>query len=399
MESQPTDKSTTAIFDPVFLQAAEKTGPPNLSVGQMLEVDSVREQKRRSQQTNRFFGYLQDLRVEVQNLRTSVLELESAYTSKNKKGDEATGTTCVVVPVDVQCKIFEDNKARIAELFRQIKEIIEECPHLHRDAGDAVTHIENLWQRFDGLCSDEFDCPSENIQGIAAACVKYLDEIVFRCGLITIPRRTQEHLKTLRAGYALDFKEVFQDELCSDDHVAKILDFIADHPSCVQGIVDKKQGRIYKVEAPEKQYLSYVRIGLLVFFGGVGLSIVLPLLAQTYSTRALLALYALVVVGAVVHLGVDALKEEKNTTSETDSILAVDEWLLWVHIKELLILKGCLIILIGFAVLILVVPDLSYLTAFAAGYSIDSLGDLFINKFESVMTAKGDVAKKAISPA
>ncbi len=59
--------------------------------------------------------------------------------------------------------------------------------------------------------------------------------------------------------------------------------------------------------------------------------------------------------------------------------------MLWLHVREMSVLYSVLWADLGFILLTAMVSNLDWKLAFAAGYSIDSVTDLFLSRFESLV--------------
>src|SRR5690606_26212231 len=93
------------------------------------------------------------------------------------------------------------------------------------------------------------------------------------------------------------------------------------------------------------------------------------------------------VIGGAVHIGVDAIKQARSR-SRGSSLLAIDDWLLWIHINESGIVIGIVSIWIGFFGLLFATGEINWETAFLVGYSVDSFIDLFLERFNTLATSR-----------
>ena len=104
-------------------------------------------------------------------------------------------------------------------------------------------------------------------------------------------------------------------------------------------------------------------------------------------------IYVFVFVGAGAHVAIDALKKARAQTRP--SFQAINDWVLWLHVHYISILWGLVWVLLGYILLILAMPKLELPSAFFAGYSIDSVADLYLQRFQSAAAA----AVKSLTPA
>ena len=76
----------------------------------------------------------------------------------------------------------------------------------------------------------------------------------------------------------------------------------------------------------------------------------------------------------------------------------MDDELLWVHVREKPVLYSILWADLGFILLTAMIPDLDWRGAFAAGYSIDSITDLFLSRFENLVGQAASQIKPTATP-
>jgi hypothetical protein len=72
---------------------------------------------------------------------------------------------------------------------------------------------------------------------------------------------------------------------------------------------------------------------------------------------------------------------------------ALNDWVLWLHIRESQIIKGIFYIWAGYVLLVFGVPRLDWASAFFAGYSIDSVTELFLDRFQTTAKSRADALK------
>lgn len=397
MDNHQTEVTGSSVLEMEDLRIISKS---SLSVEDVIRIKKENETDKAKRllqdQYARYFGYHRQLRVECQNLIASFKELKSKYSEKD-------ADACKVNTIPAHLSVYQHNKKQIHDLIKSIREIVKNNPTIHTQSGEKITEIENIWAWVEEIYP-ELENPQGNIVPALEQCITHLCDITYECGIVTIPPRMKDHLKTLRPGYSLSFYKTFKDELCTKEQSDRILKYLAEHPGYFDGIVDLKNGVIYKAEPERNRKWSYLRIAGAILAGCVITTVILLLLKNSGQFPGLSVfsdvwqiplLYTVLIGGGVVHIVIDAFKDMK---SESSSLRAVEDWFLWIHIKESQILKGIIIIWFGFVFLALVFPkDLNYVTAFVAGYSIDSLGDLFIDRFETIMAEQSSALKKTIS--
>jgi len=363
-----------------------------------------------------FMGILREIRTHAQNLRVS-LELIHA---KEKLADQKTRVTELKSVLEEQRWVFDEDPGIIMNLLEQVRtEIFAKGPAgrcLYDQFGDEVIRIRNTWSRFGKLWEKVNQTPEE-VLSRRQELDDLLCDIIFHANLVTIPKRVNQHLETLWPGQPLNFNETFDDELCRPEEGKKILQYLDNHPESIDGVVDSAEGIIYKVSPSLwRQALSSVLVIALVGFG---------LLLAQLSARALLAIrypitiaipnttisnvsmtsvdlsalnpsdigllptiftlcFLFIVAGAVAHLLVEALKQQR----EGGSIMAVEGWFHWFHVHEVSNWAAVISLWVGFFGIIFILKTTDYATAFFVGYSIDSFVGLFLTRFSGIMTRK-----------
>jgi hypothetical protein len=79
------------------------------------------------------------------------------------------------------------------------------------------------------------------------------------------------------------------------------------------------------------------------------------------------------------------------------SLLAVHDWLLWLHVKESALLMGVLYIWVGLIGLAFTVDTVQWAMAFFVGYSIDSFVDLFLQRFSQAASARTEALREDLA--
>lgn len=357
-----------------------------------------REQWKREEfnQRSLFLGIIRDIRAESQNLRNSLLEIKKLQV-------ESGGTYCTVETVAIHKKIYTYNHQQIDSCIREIRVLVDQNPGIHSEGGDEVTYIENIWERLTYIWPD-FEKPPANHLAVIEKCIVYLCDIIYHCNLVTIPPRLKEHLETLRSGHYLDFYDTFKDEICEESDGTRILKYLSRHAAYIDGIIDVSQGRVYYANPKKSPVANLLILAGALIFGGLLVISGIGLVAGTMSfTRSGMSayfgtkapLYAIMVCGAIVHVVIGAVKQMRSATD--NSFMALDDWFVWINIKLLSILGSIAILLLGFALMVTTFAQTDMLTFFIAGYSIDSLGDLFLTRFDTIVSTKTGDLKKIIS--
>jgi hypothetical protein len=260
--------------------------------------------------------------------------------------------------------------------------------------------MENLWQRtvstLPGLRPASGQIDETHIRGGLERSEGLLNELIWHAALVTIPSRLEQHLRSLRVGGRLRFDEAFADELPRPEDRHRLLEYLHAHPATINGVIDVEQGIVYRSAARRRRRVgSYVGLAGLATLGGYAFVWVItrglpPLglpsgwLLPANRFAELLGAYALIAAGALTHVVVDAIKQERQSTA--GGFVALEDWLTWIHVRELGMAAGILSWWIGLAALAVSLggEPVTWQTAFLAGYGIDSLLDLVLGRFAIV---------------
>jgi hypothetical protein len=340
-----------------------------------------------------FLGFVRAIRAEAQNIKICLAEIRKVAGIADKGARERA----VRAAFAGQSKIFDNNRGQIHGLLNRLEELVENEPRLYARTSDEVVHIGNFWERAEQAWPGQ-ELPADELLQRIAALEKQLDDLIFHAGLVTIPPRVDEHLDDLRVGDVLDFHSNFDDELPDAGERRKILDFLAGHPRSVRGVVDAKNGVIYRAsDRRSRQALSYVLI-----LGVAALGAVLPWVLSRFGAWfnlsdwpigpermvELYRVYLFLLGGALVHTGVDALKARKS--------MPVGQALMWIHVKETPIMGGVGLVVVCLIGLAFTTQGIDWKTAALVGYSVDSFAELFLRRFTAAVSAQTEVLTKQL---
>lgn len=348
-------------------------------------------------------GIVQEIRAESKNLWELFSEMETEIKDKQSPDDIAR----IAGPYK---KITEANRTEIARLIGMSRTIIGHDRRFNRHMGDEMRKIENYWERFEQFYPGISDAASDTVLHSLQKCKGHLSEIIFLCSYRTIPERLMDHLGNMTIPQAQNFYDLFQDEVCTKEQADSILLSLAKNSTILRskvrnewviGAVDTVQGLVYRVGTRTEQWTSVAWIlasciAMWILCLAV-LSVYAAFINPAWSVAGpkIVVFFVAMLGGAVFHVAIDILKEARSATKTRD-IQAISDLLLWTHIKMFPIISSIVILGIGFLTIAIVTPTIGVETYFVAGYSIDSLGDLYLDRFDSVMTAKTDVLKKEI---
>ncbi len=343
----------------------------------------------RTDNDRRMFGYLREIRAACQHLQERIAGTLD-HASRLDPAARA-GYVSGVLSNDLRDRVdqaIDPQLGAIQALFTQDVKEFEWC-------ADNVTRIRLMWADAHDLwppAGATFEKMEESFQQISAG----LDQVVFECASLTFSPRVNDIMENLRTGQPLDVEFEFGTEFPKDPDLRKrLLLELAQESAVVEcGVVDVDEGVIYKAAASRQEQmastwrlLAFLLVGFLIplalAFAGTFLE-GWPL--KPLDAVRLVVDYVLILVGSGAHIAVEALKTAKAKTRP--SFQALNDWVLWVHVRASQIRKGILYVWMGYILLAFGVPKLDWSTAFFAGYSIDSVTELFLERFQTIVKSR-----------
>ena len=356
-----------------------------------------------------FYALVRDVRAEAQNIARALVVVQAAL----DLGDADLRRRELVAALASKQRVIADNAGVIEERLARIRDVFEESPRLYDRTGDSVTTLENHWHEVAAAISWPSDPEPEEIRPSLRRAFEGLREVEWHAGLITVPIRLRQHLETKRIGGQVRFHDAFRDEIGDDERRAALLAYLAEHPASFSGVVDVPSGVIYRTAPqPGRRAASWIGLALAVSVGGyaviwlltsglaqLGLGTAVPGLGPDRAGE-LLGAYVAMLAGVLVHVVVEALKQAQRRGP--GSFLALEDWFLWVHVREAALLVGIVsvwAVLIGLALTLSAPGSISFVTAFAVGYSLDSFLGLFLTRFDAVAKTSTTAVTQRISGA
>ena len=357
------------------------------------------------------FGLINDVRAEVQNLQVSLREIVDTGEIDDREARERETREAVTRG----CRVFAAASRRIKHLFDELYRLRPLNPEFYDRCGDEVTNMRNYWERARSYWPRawEGDSPARD----ARKAGRWMDEVVLHCGLLTIPSRVNRELGQMYFGQRSNFHDLFEDELPNPEHRQELLRHMVAHPLLINGVIDAESGSIYSIDPDRRRRRRSVYLPLAVVVG-VAMLLALPvLLADLGETvRGLLAsvgipegysepykllgAYVLIFAGGLAHLAVSIQKD--INVRESSSILIVDDFWTWAHVRKGDLYKKIVYLWIGLAGLVVLsatTPNLVWTAAFFVGYSIDSFVDVFMHRFNTTIVTRVDEIKSGVREA
>lgn len=250
-----------------------------------------------------------------------------------------------------------------------------------------IVRLESSWRDVEAVWNRPVGSLPEQTRKLSDAL-----EAMLALGLrTTMPFLVNEALAGTRVGECLSVRTLVDDAVPAQD-VVDVVTRLRDAGG-IHGlvVVDAADPRVYKVS-------DDVRVRLLTWatplaaaaagYGAIWLGHRLGLLdalhrqlGQGDAARALTLAYA----GAVLHLLVTGLKENRRAATGDDTPDMIGRWLLWLHVKYSAYTMAVLSVIIAAALTMLAVPSgqdpgAQWLLFVTAGYTADSIVDTFLSK-------------------
>ena len=288
-------------------------------------------------------------------------------------------------------------------------------PYLRDWIGDEVDRISLAWAEairtvaaidamLNGVAAAKADLD------LLAASVRVLRDalrtVIVATASITIPSRLNQFLDETSVGRSLSFESLFVDELPNAADRAEVLRRIAEVPAAIHGVVDVTSGSIIAISSRKSRrrqsYLweagALLAGGVLAYFAlafirgylvldGKGLHAAGDGAASLASLVTLLVVFA---AGAAFHFVVDLVKAQQGSIG-APQWMAVADWLLWLHARELKVISSILTLWIVFVGILVFYPGGGLpdpQTAFFGGFAFDSLADVIIKRFDSLSSSQ-----------
>jgi hypothetical protein len=346
----------------------------------------------------RMFSIIREIRASARFLQDAVaqaLERASQLSSNEREAylDEALPST-LLARIDA---LISGGLTEIEELFVTDVSEREWC------SGEIAT-ILLTWQTV-GEQWPGPDLAFEKVQQRLTQIGSLLDRIVYQCESLTLSPSINDTMDNLRVGQPLDFEFEFGPELPKDEKLKERLfqELAQESKVIASGVVDADQRVIYKASASRAaQRWSVVQLVLAWVAGGAVIPLALVEISHLSpdwplkweNLEALIVNYVLIAAGSAAHLFVDALKAERAQTRP--SFQAMHDWVLWLHVREWQMLWGIGWVVLGYVLISVGVPGMKWQSAFFAGYSIDSVTDVFLNRFSGTVKAQADAIIKVL---
>ncbi len=232
-----------------------------------------------------------------------------------------------------------------------------------------------------------------------------LDRVVYLCESLTLTPRLASVLENARVGQALGVEMLLADELPRAPELrAKLFSELTDQNGVLElGYYDAPSMTVYRVaatRAAQRASVWRVLLAIVSVHAAVTLSCFLPksvgLPLHPEDWRKVLGSCALLYLGVAAHgliQGITVARRSPGALSHP-----WNDWVMWINAHETPLLMSVATPIVVLLFLNWVMPGLSYQTAFFAGYSIDSLIDVALDRFSQIATGRGAALLDALKP-
>lgn len=351
------------------------------------------------------FGRIRAIRSHAQRLRDQAESLRTRLATipdRTSRTDEVTASLNAIRP------ILTDSSREIELLIPEVLTLIKDEPELYGEYGDSIASLVSEWH---ATAADRVvlkkTTPSD-AEHLLQRLAERLDEVVYRCCEVTLPSRILHHLNVVPIGDALNFRDAYREELPLAAQRRRFLQYLAHYPGAFPALVEVDNERLLRASSKKARRLLSLVATAVIALGGVGIIWLLCFLGPqggrpgvndwrftTSDFRPFAAAYLFLIGGYSAHIIVNLLKQDREAAASTKSLTS---WIMRVHVHEASYLLSAVLLWLGIAVIARYKEAMNPITAFAIGYTYDSLSDLLIRKFDSAASRTSEALRKSISP-
>jgi len=337
---------------------------------------------------SRLLSILQDIREDLVRISATLERYEAARAAAPPEL-----WTDVKSLVEAEIDAIERRLARVTSL-------IEEHDDLAEVNSYAVTRIENLWADITQVWKS-----MSNTQPQLAMVRRDIDQCVLEIAYLTVPERADRVLKSLRVGGTMNFHQEFLSEIPSERARTTLLKWLNTHPRLVRGVVDVPSGSVIKASgSASRRAQSWLMVLAVMTVALVSAGFAPELLGLTEVGKvppgsgtdyvwAVLFAYA----GAVAHVGIAAMKQLRRSGADDDQrFTAIGNFAIWVHINEMYLVMYALAIPVVAYAVILSTGQIDNFTMAFVGFSIDSLLDVVLSRFDKATAGRTETIAASV---
>lgn len=294
--------------------------------------------------------------------------------------------------------VLKENLHYIEKTVSDLKKVMEQIPdadpHGNNVHHDAYRHLNNLWEQFcmsPLLDAAKINDPNTKFTGAQFA---FLDEslrrLIYQVSVLIVPTELMDWLGNSRSGYYIPFHEFYADRMPAYEDRVALLKHLKWSPKLLNGgLVDEQNGYILRYSTRVSERRTTFIVVMMVLLLASLLVAAIPSLAEADSPvkdeGALLFLgWLSTLAGVIVHVAVGMAKRE------APPIIALGELHLLINARAGNIILNILMALFAYLGFIATtgLENLTLLSAFLVGYSLDSFVGLITDKISGLSASQ-----------
>jgi len=341
------------------------------------------------------FDYVRKIRAEALNLLDTTVEIITTLQDTSQAENEAQ--MHIQYALTIGSRIISEHGPQVQKYFDAVDTLLEQHPELNDlsgdDVGGDITIIHDAWDKVLWSWPDTTQgsqLGKEELQFRLGEIGQSIYTLTVTAQILTFPDLVNRKLLDMHIGEKLDFFHEFSDAFYKPEFLPVAWRYLREHPRRINGFMTEN-GIIYCASS----HIPLRLLSPLLIHGVVGLGFLLIWLISTLNYFQLPSLdvlfrgYIAVIAGGLVHTFVDVWKQYQTNSDHATNMF--ENWVLWVHVKQISIITGILTLWAGFIILVVIQQIGDAGAAFFAGYSIDSFIGLFLVRFTD--TASQSIAK------
>lgn len=294
--------------------------------------------------------------------------------------------------------ILKENLHYIEKTMADLKKVMEQVPdadpHGSSMYHDAYRHLNNLWEQ---LCeSPLLDAAKINDANtkFTGAQFAFLDDtlhrLIYQVSVLIVPSELMDWLSSSRSGYYIPFHEFYADRVPAYADRVALLKHLKWSPKLLNGgLVDEQNGFILRYSTvPSERRVSFLVVLGVLMLASLLVALV-PQLAEADSSvkgeGPLLFLgWLAALAGLAVHVAVGMAKRQ------SPPIIALGELHLLINARAGNIILNILLALFAYLGFVATsgIENLTVLSAFLVGYSLDSFVGLVTDRISGLSNAQ-----------
>ncbi len=331
----------------------------------------------------------------VRRIRTVALDLlkttdEIIATLNDTSLTENDAQTRIQHVLTINNRIISERDPEIRSYFDDINTILEQHPEFSiqssEDVSSDITIIRDAWERalLNWPNTTQGNLPDkQELLFQLNEVEQFLYTLSITAQILTFPDLVNQKLKDMHIGEKLDFLHEFSDEFYKPEFLPVAWQYLREHSHRVNGFMTEN-GIIYRASPSVPYYwLSLILIHSIVVLGFLLIWFV-NIYFRVSSVDVLFRGYIAVLAGGLVHTFIDVWKQFHTDPDHATNVL--ENWVLWIHVKQVSIISGILTLWGGFVILVATGQIENVEVALLAGYSIDSFVDLFLVRFTDIVS-------------